>query len=47
MKKQKPQHRIPWWCYDKPPTKGWWKKFQRRTERVFWKRFLKKGAING
>ena len=46
MKKKKPQHRIPWWCFDipyeKPPTKGWWKKFYRRVERVYWKKYLKK-----
>ena len=41
MKRAKPQHRIPWWCFDIPyesPQKGWWKRFQRRLERNFWKR---------
>lgn len=37
MKRQKPEHRIPWWAFDipieKPPTKGWWKIWQRRKER--------------
>lgn len=46
MKQSKPQRRIPWYEFDipheKPPTKGWWKKFQHRLERNFWKRFLNK-----
>lgn len=46
MKQQKPQHRIPWFCfdvpYDKPPTKGFWKRWQRQRERNFWKNKLKK-----
>ena len=37
MKQQKPHNRIPWWAFDipieKPPTKGWWKIWQRRKER--------------
>lgn len=41
MKRQKPHHRIPWWCFDvpyeKPPTKGWWKLWQRRKERRYGK----------
>lgn len=45
MKCAKPQHRIPWWCFDepyeKPSTKGYWKKFQRRIERLFWKKSIR------
>ena len=41
MKRQKPHNRIPWWCFDipfeKPPTKGWWKIWQRRKERRYGK----------
>lgn len=46
MKQGKPHRRIPWYCFDvpyeKPPTKGWWKKFQRQWERVWWKRQIRK-----
>lgn len=41
MKRQKPHNRIPWWCFDipfeKPPTKSWWKIWQRRKERRYGK----------
>lgn len=50
MKRAKPQHRISWWCfdipYDKPSTKGWWKRFQRRLERNFWKREINNANIS-
>lgn len=46
MKYNKPSRRIPWYCFDvpyeKPSTKGWWKKFQRRWERVWWKGQIRK-----
>ena len=46
MKHAKPQHRIPWWCFDvpheKPSTQGWWKSFQKRLERNFWKREIRR-----
>lgn len=49
MKKSKPQHRMPWYefdvLYEKPPTKGWWKRFQRRLERTIWKRRILKEDI--
>lgn len=48
MKRQKPHNRIPWWCfeipYQKPPTKGWWKIWQRRKERRYGKEQAKKGG---
>lgn len=49
MKRRKPQHRIPLFAfdepYDKPPTKGWWKIWQRRKERTFWKNEINKGEL--
>lgn len=44
MKCAKPQHRIPWWCFDEPyekPATNYWKKFQRRVERLFWKKSIR------
>ena len=47
MKRQKPNHRIPWWCFDVPyektPTKGWWKIWQRKKERRYGKIETKEG----
>ena len=45
MKQKKPSRRIPWYEFDIPyenPNKGWWKKFQRQWERVWWKRQIRK-----
>lgn len=46
MKRQKPHNRIPWWAFDtpieKPPTKDWWKIWQRRKERRYGKEQVRK-----